>query len=52
MTMQESEVQDLKYIHWKELKKRVDASDPTLVPHEEEYKLLFEYLETKEKTSK
>lgn len=49
MTMQESEVQDLKYIHWRELKKWVDSGYEKLVPHSEEYKLLFELLEKKER---
>ena len=45
MTMQESEVQDLKYIHWKDLQKLVENdfkyNGEKLVPHPEEYNLLF-----------
>ncbi len=42
--MQKSEVQDLKYIHWTDLEKMVDEVYEKLVPHQEEYKLLFKYL--------
>ena len=47
MTMQKSEVQDLKYILWRELKEMVESNDEQLVPHPEEYELLFQYLEKK-----
>lgn len=47
MKMQESEVQDLRYIHWTKLKQWVDKGCEKLVPHPEEYGLLFNYLEEK-----
>ncbi len=47
MEMQKSEVQDLKYIHWTELKQWVDDGYEKLVPHPDEYELFFKYLEKK-----
>ncbi len=51
MVMQKSEVEDLMYIHWKDLQKWVENNfekdGNKLVPHLEEYKLLFNYLEEK-----
>ena len=47
IVMQESEVQNLKYIPWRELKEMVELNDEQLVPHPEEYELLFQYLEKK-----
>ncbi len=44
MKIQKSEVQDLKYIHWTDLEKMVNEGYEKLVPHPEEYKLLFKYL--------
>jgi isopentenyl-diphosphate Delta-isomerase len=45
VVMQESEVDEVKLIPWKELKKVVEAHDPLFVPHDAEYALLFNYLD-------
>ncbi len=52
MKMQESEVQDLRYVPWRELQRWVEnggenSAGEKLVPHPEEYRLLFQYLENK-----
>ncbi len=44
LQMQESEVKNLRWIPIPEFKKWVDEKRPNLVPHPEEYPLLFEYL--------
>lgn len=40
------EVSEVKFIKIEELKQRIEAHDKTFVPHEEEYKKLFEYLKS------
>jgi isopentenyldiphosphate isomerase len=44
LKLQESEVDEIKYIAWKELKTLADQKDSTIVPHPHEYPMLFEYL--------
>jgi len=46
---QESEVEEVKFIPLKELQRIVENNDPSFVPHQEEYVLLFGYLTEKEK---
>ncbi len=43
--IQEEEVSEVKFIHSNELKKLIGNDDPSFVPHPEEYKMLFEFLE-------
>lgn len=43
--LQEEEVAEVKFISVLELKTLIDNQDPTFVPHPEEYKILFEYLD-------
>lgn len=47
--LQEEEVAEVKFITVLELKNLVDNQDPTFVPHAEEYKLLFDYLDKNKK---
>jgi len=44
MVMQKEEVSEVKWIPWQELEKKINENDSTFVPHPEEYKKLFEYL--------
>jgi isopentenyldiphosphate isomerase len=39
------EVESFRSIHWRELKKELEANPTLFVPHSEEYTLLFDYLE-------
>jgi isopentenyldiphosphate isomerase len=41
---QEEEVSEVKFIPYKELQKIIENKDPSFVPHPEEYKLLFDYI--------
>lgn len=41
----DGEVKDVRWIPWQELKNWVESGGQDLVPHPEEYKLLFSYLE-------
>lgn len=43
---QDGEVAAVKWIDWRELQKIVESNDLSFVAHEEEYKILFNYLET------
>jgi len=45
LTLQESEVEEVKLIFWRDFQKMVLEKDPTLVDHSEEYALLFDFLE-------
>ena len=45
ITIQEEEVAEVKFINFQELKKKVLDGDNDFVPHQEEYKKLFEHLE-------
>lgn len=45
MVISKEEVMEVKYIPWRELKVKVEVDSETFVPHHEEYKLLFDYLE-------
>ncbi len=42
---QEDEVSEVKFIYFKELEKIIESKDPSFVSQDEEYKLLFNYLE-------
>lgn len=42
--LQQEEVSEIKFIPWQELKQKIDAKDPSFVPHDEEYKKLFDKL--------
>jgi len=44
LVLQEEEVEKVMLIHWKELQRWVDENREDLVPHPDEYKLLFDYL--------
>lgn len=44
---QEEEVSEVKFIDYKELKRLIESKDQTFVSHDDEYKLLFDYLENK-----
>jgi isopentenyldiphosphate isomerase len=44
LKMLPDEVSEVKYIYYKDLEKRVNEEDDTLVKHEEEYKKLFKVL--------
>lgn len=45
LKLQKDEVSEVKWMPWREFKKKIDANDPTYVPHPDEYKKLFKYLE-------
>lgn len=45
LKMQKEEVAELKFIHYKDLKKRILAKDNTIVEHTEMYNKLFDFLE-------
>ncbi|MFH1608992.1 MAG: NUDIX domain-containing protein [Patescibacteria group bacterium] len=45
--LQEEEVSEVKFIDYKELKRIIESKNKTFVPHDDEYKLLFDYLENK-----
>jgi isopentenyldiphosphate isomerase len=44
LQLQEEEVSEIKYISYKELQKKVNSKDESLVPHDEQYRRLFEIL--------
>ena len=41
--LEDGEVSEVKWIHWKDLKKMIETGGEGLVPHPEEYDLLFKY---------
>lgn len=45
LTLQDSEVEEVRLIPWKELRKWIQDKREDVVSHPGEYKLLFEYLE-------
>lgn len=47
MTLQASEVSQLALVPWREVERRVTDRDPELVPHDEEYGMLFSTLRTR-----
>lgn len=47
ITLQESEVGNIQYIHWQKLKDWIKDGSEKLFYHHEEYELLFKYLEKK-----
>ncbi len=44
LKIQESEVDEVKLIPWEEFQKLVQNNDPDVVPHSQEYPILFKYL--------
>lgn len=44
LRLQKEEVTEVRWVHFKELEKLIDARDPQFVPHEQEYKKLFALL--------
>jgi len=44
INLQKEEVAEIKFIPWQDLEKKIKTKDPAFVPHDEEYKKLFEYL--------
>jgi len=46
LTLQETEVAEVRYMPWREVKQHIEAADPTYCDHTNEYQALFEYLET------
>jgi len=47
ITIQKEELEDIKFIHFRELEKTIKEKDKNFVPHEEEYKGLFEILKNR-----
>lgn len=45
--LQKEELSDIKFIHYKDFKKRLEEKDPNFVPYTEEHELLFKYLREK-----
>lgn len=45
LTLQKEEVEEVKYIPWREFKAWVDKDRKDVVPHPKEYSLLFNYLQ-------
>lgn len=44
LILQKEEVEEVRYISWREFKSWVDEKRKDIVPHQEEYLLLFDYL--------
>jgi len=45
---QKEEIEEVCWVPWRDLKKRVLGNDPSLVSHSEEFHLLFAHLEALE----
>ncbi len=45
LTLQKSEVAELQFMHWLEVRRHILEEDSEFVPHDQEYKLLFSLLE-------
>ncbi|MFC1586489.1 hypothetical protein ACFL5V_13155 [Fibrobacterota bacterium] len=44
LSLQEGEVESVKYLHWREMKAFIAEGGEGFVPHEREYEKLFEVL--------
>lgn len=45
LKMEDGEVSEVKWLPWKDVRELVEKKDGNLVPHDDEFKILFQYLE-------